>query len=128
LNDPISIVDPTGRYGILGALGAASVNAALQFGANLYLSRDFIRSLKCINVVDVAVSFAAGGAGPTFLSNVLRGKLGPWAIKPIENILLWTTVSLPTGLSVKQMLPDVAFGDECEGMGVGKALGHYFTS
>lgn len=114
LGDPINATDPKGGYGLVGATGSASFNAAMQFGAQLRLTHDFWRALKCINVVDVGVSAVVGALGPTFVGNVLRGKLGPFAIKYIENVVMWTTVSLPTGESIKQVLPGYVFGNECE--------------
>ncbi len=122
LADPVNAADPKGEYGLIGALGAAAFNASLQFGANLWLTGDIRQSLKCINVVDVAVSAVVGGVGPTFVGNVLKGKLGPFAIKYIENVAIWATVSLPTGWSIKQVLPDYTFGDECEKSPLAKAL------
>ncbi len=121
-SNPVNVIDPEGQYGLTGVLGGIAFNASVQLIANVYLTNDFRRSLECINVTDVAVSGLLGGIGPTFIGNILLGKLGPFAVRYLDNVAIWVTLSLPTGFSVKQILPDAVFGDDCESSPLGRIL------
>ena len=100
LGDPVNTIDPKGEFGLLGVAGGAAFSAFIQWGAQFYFSRDYYQALKCIDVVEVAVSAVIGGVGPTFFGNILGGQLGPLAVKKIENIAIFATLSLPVGFSL----------------------------
>ena len=125
-NNPVNKCDPTGEFGIAGAIGGAAFNFGFQFFSNLYLSGgDFGRSLRCINLVDVAISGAMGAIGPSFLRNVVRGKPGPGGLTRGQNAYLYFSRSLPVGFVAKTAAPDLEISDldsescdqdECKGL------------
>ena len=57
LNDPVNLIDPTGEYGIVGALIGAAVEVGVQYATN---GQDF----KKIDWGDVAVSALVGAVAP----------------------------------------------------------------
>ena len=120
-NDPANKIDPTGQFGIAGAVGGAAFNFAVQFGAAYYMSGfDWKTALKCVNWTDVLVSAAVGAAGPTFLGNVVLGKVDPASeLTRAANTAIWSTLSVPVGFSLKQITPDFRFGNKCECQGLG---------
>jgi hypothetical protein len=126
--NPVSMVDPTGEFGIPGALGAAGFNFGTQFLTNLYLSDgDWRRALKCVDFGDVLISGALGFVGPSFLSNVLGGKAGPAGLTAAQNRQIYFTKSLPAGFFLKKGSPPLRAGDDCEcqGLSLGNLLGAF---
>ena len=126
LNNPITLVDPTGEYGLVGALGGAALNASVQFAAGYAASDgDWRRALRCINLVDVAISGAVGALGPTFLGNVVFGKTGPYGFSRAKDLAILAGVSFPAGLAAKKFAPDFRIGDacECDGLELSGLLG-----
>jgi RHS repeat-associated protein len=126
--NPVSKVDPTGEFGIGGALGAAGFNFGTQFLTNLYLTDgDWRRALKCVDVGDVLISGALGFIGPSFLSNVLGGKAGPAGLTAAQNRQIYFTKSLPAGFFLKKGSPPLRAGDDCEcqGLNLGNLLGAF---
>jgi RHS repeat-associated protein len=126
--NPVSKVDPTGEFGIAGAIGAAGFNFGTQFLTNLYLTDgDWRRALKCVDFGDVAVSGALGFVGPSFLSNVLGGKAGPAGLTAAQNRFIYLTQSLPAGFFLKKGTPPLRSGDDCEckGLTLGNLLGAF---
>jgi len=53
---PLTQSDPTGEFGLAGAIGAGLSSAGTQFLACQILGGNVSTCLKCINLVDVAVS------------------------------------------------------------------------
>jgi RHS repeat-associated protein len=126
--DPVNNVDPTGEFGIPGAAGAAAFNFGTQFLTNLYMTGgDWRRALKCVDFGDVAISAAFGFVGPSFLSNVLGGKVGPAGLTAAQNRQIYFTMSLPAGFFFKKGSPPLRFGDDCEcqGLSLGNLLGAF---
>lgn len=121
-NDPVNLIDPKGEYGLTGALGAAAFNFSVQLFSQYLLTGDFYQALQCINVVDIAISAVVGAIGPSFIANVLRGKIGPYTQKRIEEVLLWGMWSVPYGWALKEALPDYVFGDKCEKSSLARIL------
>lgn len=121
-------MDPTGEFGIGGALGAAGFNFGTQFLTNLYLTDgDWRRALKCVDFGDVFISGALGFMGPSFLSNVLGGKAGPAGLTAAQNRQIYFTKSLPAGFFLKKGSPPLRAGDDCEcqGLNLGNLLGAF---
>ncbi len=115
LNSPLAFTDPTGEYGVVGAIGGAAFNFGVQFGVGFYASGgDWERALRCINLADVAISAAVGAIAPTAVGNVLGGKAGPWALTRAQNTALWLLGALPGGYAAKRIAPDFRIGSECE--------------
>jgi RHS repeat-associated protein len=124
--NPVSKIDPTGEFGIGGALGAAGFNFGTQFLTNLYLTDgDWRRALKCVDFGDVLISGALGFVGPSFLSNVLGGKAGPAGLTAAQNRQIYFTKSLPAGFFLKKGSPPLRTGNDCEcqGLNLGNLLG-----
>jgi RHS repeat-associated protein len=131
--DPISYLDPTGNYGVVGFLGAASFNLGMQIGGAMLQGADFGTALKCVNVIDVLASGAMGAIGPSFISQILLKKPGEFAAK---NGLGWGYEyfqyfgrAQPAGFAIKKAMPDIrAGGDDCEcsKYTFGGALGELF--
>jgi RHS repeat-associated protein len=68
--NPISNIDPSGEFGIAGAIGGAVVNAAIQASLNYFVGGGSVAdSLKCIDLRKVMTSAAIGFVGPTMLGN-----------------------------------------------------------
>lgn len=131
--DPVLLSDPTGNYGVVGFLGAATFNLALQVGGAMLQGADLGTALKCVNLVDVVVSGAMGAIGPSFISQVLLRKPGAFAAK---NGLGWGYEyfqyfgrAQPAGFAIKKAMPDIRAGGidcECEKYTFGGALGELF--
>jgi RHS repeat-associated protein len=124
--NPQALIDPTGEYGVVGALGGAAFNFGAQFAAGYYASGgDWALALKCINLVDVAISGAVGAVFPTFVGNVVGGKAGPYGLSRATNAAIWAFVALPGGYAAKKAAPDFRIGSDCDcaGLGLTNALG-----
>lgn len=127
-NDPVSKVDPTGEFGLGGALGAAAFNFGTQFLTNLYLADgDWRRALKCVDFGDVLISGTLGFIGPSFISNVLGGKAGPAGLTAAQNRQIYFTKSLPAGFLLKRGSPPLRMGNncECQGLSFGNLVGAF---
>jgi RHS repeat-associated protein len=122
--DPLSKIDPTGEFGIAGAVGGAAVNAAIQFGLNYYAGGGSAAdAAKCVDFRKVITSAALGAAGPTVLGNkvipVLASQFGKkvgveFGMKPIA-ATMGTGVLLNTLTGMSESPPLHFFGaDECE--------------
>jgi len=73
--DPVNLVDPTGEFGLPGALGAFGFELAMQVGLNRLCGRDFYD----IDVGDLAAATVAGLVVPPGFKQLMRLKraLGP---------------------------------------------------
>ena len=116
---PLSYVDPTGEYGLPGAVGAAAFNLGLQIGGAMFQGADFWTAAKCVNLVDVAVSGAMGAIGPSFISQIVLRKPGALAAKSGlgwgYEYFQYFGRALPAGFAIKKAMPDIrAGGDDCE--------------
>jgi len=110
--NPLSYNDPTGEFGLPGAIAGALFNFGVQFFSNMYLSGgDFWRSLKCINLVDVAISGAMGAIGPTFGKNIWQGVPGPGGLTRGQNAYIYATRAVPVGFVAKTAAPDLTPSD-----------------
>jgi hypothetical protein len=118
-NNSVNFIDPEGLYGIPGAIGGATLNFSIQFGANLILTKgDLQKSLKCIDWMDVGISAAMGAIGPTFLANIVGGKAGPYGLTWAKNAEWYFSTSLPTGSLLKIAMPRLTIGNDCECQGL----------
>ena len=101
----LKYTDPAGLIGLLGAIGAGGFNLFTQFSTNFILTGDIGRSLRCINLTDVAVSAVVGAVAPSLFSNVILGKPGPGGLTRSQSAyicLLYTSPS-PRDLSTSRM-------------------------
>lgn len=108
--------DPTGLYGPGGAAAGAIVNALGQFLLNLRESgNDIGRSLRCVNLSNVAISAAMGALGPTFLQQFVKGMPGPWLstfqLPALGERIIYVEVWLPLGGGIKKAAPDLTTSD-----------------
>ncbi|WP_377160792.1 RHS repeat domain-containing protein [Roseateles sp. UC29_93] len=123
--DPASLIDPTGEFGIPGAVGGALVNGGIQFAVNYYLGGgNAADAARCVDFRKVITSAAVGFAGPTLLGNklipmgatrFLGKKVGvEYALGSVAKTMgLGTTLNTLTSLS--EQPPLHFFGaDECE--------------
>jgi uncharacterized protein RhaS with RHS repeats len=62
-NRPTVAVDPTGEFGLIGAAAGAGINLGMQMGTCMALEGTFSTCLKCVDVLDVALSGVAGAMG-----------------------------------------------------------------
>ncbi len=115
-SNPTFFTDPTGQYGLGGALGGAAFNFAFQFGTNyFYGGRDAGKAFRCIDVNDVLISAAVGAVAPTLLANAVLRKPGPFGHTAMKNFVLFATASLPGGAALKHFAPERPIGgDACE--------------
>jgi hypothetical protein len=68
--NPVSYVDPTGEFGIPGAIGGAIVNSSIQFGLNYFVGGgSLLDAARCMDLRKVITSAAMGFVGPTLLGN-----------------------------------------------------------
>jgi RHS repeat-associated protein len=114
MGNPVRYIDPTGEFGIPGALAGGLLNFGTQLAMNWYASGDLSTALKCIDYGDVAVSAAAGLLGPTLLSNVIRGAPGPWGLTRAQSAVSYGSTFLPGSAAFKLAIPPLRFGDDCE--------------
>jgi len=111
-NDPTNQTDPFGLYGFAGAAGAATTSAFLQLIANLdQTGGDLGRSLRCVNLTNVAVSGLLGIVGPTLGQQLIRGIPGPFNIPRYAEALIYFGTVAPLGTITKVAVPDYALGD-----------------
>ncbi len=68
--NPISFADPTGEFGVPGALGGAGFSIGIQMVTCSLLGGDLAQCLKCINFTDVGISAVMGAIAPTWIGNV----------------------------------------------------------
>ncbi|MCI5180814.1 MAG: RHS repeat-associated core domain-containing protein, partial [Candidatus Electrothrix sp. AW3_4] len=121
-NNPVSLVDPTGEYGLWGAVGGAVIGGIGQFGLNTWAANgDYGRAARCTNITNIAISSVVGALGPTFLKNVIRGKPGPYKeLTRWPNTYLYGSLSLPAGTSAKIAIPAwrpfESANDNCEAL------------
>jgi RHS repeat-associated protein len=72
---PQTRVDPTGEFGVGGAIGGAAVNFSGQVAAQLYSNGgDLGQALRCVNFNNVVISGAAGFVGVTATEVLRKGK------------------------------------------------------
>lgn len=118
--NPVNFTDPTGEYGLPGAIIGAGLNAWIQFGANFYISGDFYQSVRCIDLGDVAISGFLGFIGPGFIPAA-----GPGGLTAGQNSYIYFTKVLPASFAFKRLSPRTGYGDDCEcaGLSLGNALG-----
>lgn len=89
----------------MGPLGGAGFNLLLQLGSNWVVSDDIGKALRCIDYVDVAISGAIGAVGPTFWTNLVKGKVGPGEATCFTDTYLCLATSLPDGYAAKKITP-----------------------
>lgn len=130
--NPILYIDPTGEFGLGGALGGAAFSVIMQMSVCHALGGDFTTCLKCINLVDVGISAAMGFAFPTWLGNAgkdllfftrtkkilsdLGGPaLGGMAGYGLKNSIKGATESTIIGSSLKRLSPNIQYDcdDKC---------------
>jgi RHS repeat-associated protein len=131
--DPVNLIDPTGEFGIPGAVAGAAGSVAIQMTTCFLLGGDPLTCLKCINLVDVAISAVAGAVAPTLLTDVLRGfpkyrkakrsltalggpALGGLATNQYKNTLIDYGKATTASAVAKMVMPSYQIGceDECE--------------
>ena len=113
-SNPTFFTDPAGQYGLPGALAGAAFNLSLQFGTNFaFNGGNATSALRCIDLADVAISAALGAVAPTFFSNILRGKPGPFGHTRLQNFKLFVPAFLG-GAAAKRLAPEYPIGDPCE--------------
>ena len=61
--NPVSLVDPTGEIALLGAAAGVGLNLGAQVGTCILLGGDLMTCLKCVDMLDVALSGVAGAMG-----------------------------------------------------------------
>ena len=145
--NPLSMVDPTGEYGIFGAAGGAAFSVGWQMSWCLGLGGDLAACLKCLDWNDVAISAGVGAVAPTLLGNVIGGRialsgtqgaltrLGGPGLGNIASSTLrretenWAT-GMATGTATKALAPSRRLGcdDECAKYSPGKPVMGIFTS
>jgi hypothetical protein len=69
----VNLVDPTGEFGIGGAIGGAGFSMFSQTALCFAMGGDIATCLRCINWVDVGISAVAGAVAPTFFKDILFG-------------------------------------------------------
>ncbi len=74
--NPLFRTDPEGLFGPGGVIGGAAVSSLMQFEICRQLGGNAATCIKCVNLVDVALSAGMGFVAPTWLGNVGRGLLG----------------------------------------------------
>jgi RHS repeat-associated protein len=112
--NPTLFIDPTGMYGWIGALGGAASNLSLQFLTNLASNGgDAANALYCVDLADVAISAAVGAVAPSFFSNVLGGKPGPFGHTRLQNFKLFIP-AFAGGAAAKKLAPEYPIGDPCK--------------
>jgi hypothetical protein len=72
--NPTSYIDPTGEFGVAGALAGAGINLGMQVATCMSLGGKLSTCLKCVDVLDVAISGVAGALG-FGTRQVLKGQL-----------------------------------------------------
>ena len=115
-NAPTNYTDPSGLYGPGGAAAGAAVSLLGQLALNLNQSGGNIgRSLRCVNLSNVAISAAMGALGPTFLQQFVKGTPGPWLsgfqLPSWGERIIYAEVWLPLGGLTKQAASDITAGD-----------------
>lgn len=69
--NPLSLTDPTGQYGIGGAMGGIVVNGTLQAALLHYWGgADWEQAARCIDLNKVIISSLMGLVGPTVMDGV----------------------------------------------------------
>ena len=110
--NPLSYVDPTGEYGVGGAVGGAIFSTGMQIVTNFFATGgDVKRSLLCIDLADIALSAALGAAGPTALGDIVlkknavaiaqRGGVLTAGQIRAQNVLTYATKVQPTSVATK---------------------------
>jgi uncharacterized protein RhaS with RHS repeats len=130
--NPMSYIDPTGEYGVPGAVGGAATSITIQVGICIALGGDLVQCLKCINVVDVGISAAMGAVAPTWLGDVRKAYtglkqaqktmaalggpgLGGVPAQALRETVKGAAASTASGTAIKATVPgaQVACEDEC---------------
>jgi RHS repeat-associated protein len=104
---PYSVVDPEGRFGVVGALGAGGMNLITQVGVNWYANGgNLTQAVRCVNWTNVAISSAFGFVGAGAL-DIVRGRatLGAYgasmatgaAFKTVANTAMGGPVRIESG-------------------------------
>lgn len=100
-NAPGELVDPTGEFGIGGAIGGALTNAGAQMFFYKKYGRDgrglsYPEALRCVNLTSVAISGAIGFAGASLADVLLRGvSIGRYG----ASVATGTAIKLPANIS-----------------------------
>jgi RHS repeat-associated protein len=119
-NAPVNYNDPTGLYGPGGAAAGAAISAIGQAILNAQQGANIGRSLRCVNMTNVALSAAMGALGPTFTQQFVRGTPGPWLsgfpLPPWGERIIYAEVWAPLGGGVKKAAPDITIGDILRGL------------
>jgi hypothetical protein len=78
------MIDPTGELSLPGAAIGIGLNLIAQVGTCLALGGDFATSLKCVDLLDIALSWVKGAMGMERLAlqkfgETLRKRLRRWS-------------------------------------------------
>lgn len=101
--NPLSYVDPAGKYGVGGAIFGAGLNVAIQAGLNYAATGDLSRSLLCLDLADIALSAALGAAGPG-LGNLIKNPAKGAVFTRRENAFLYMFMVQPASMGSKRVL------------------------
>jgi RHS repeat-associated protein len=117
--NPVSLVDPSGEFGVFGAIGGAAFNVGFQMLVQG-------KSWKCVDLKDVAISGLVGFIAPGWLGigRYGVGLGGPIAAYAADvgattaGLLVEQSFPTATGIAIKQGLKRIArpitIGSECE--------------
>lgn len=128
--NPLGFVDPTGEYGIAGAIIGAGFNTISQVGLNLLASDfDWRRSLLCVDLADIVLSAALGAAGPG-LGNVVKKSAEGAIFTQSQNIFLYAFMIQPVSvgskrtfnLRVDDLIDEECNDNQCEELAIPEAL------
>ncbi|MBI3155257.1 MAG: hypothetical protein HYZ20_07590 [Burkholderiales bacterium] len=111
--NPVSYVDPTGEYGVGGAVAGGLINFGVQFGTAWRIGGDWKLALRCVNWTDVAMSAGMGFIGPS-LGQIARGVRGPYGYSVGDDVFQYVARADPAGFAAKKVLPDFRLADDCE--------------
>ena len=111
--NPVSYVDPTGEYGVGGAVAGGLINFGVQFGTAWRIGGDWKLALRCVNWTDVGMSAGMGFIGPS-LGQIARGVRGPYGYSAGVDVFQYLARAVPAGFAAKKVLPDFRLADDCE--------------
>jgi RHS repeat-associated protein len=125
--NPVNFVDPTGEFGIGGAIGGAGFSMFSQTALCLAMGGDMVTCLKCINWVDVGISAVAGAIAPTFLKDIV---LGYNKTKKYRETLKHYGKAVAGSSTAKILAPSyrIKCEDECTPYQIGKGATSIITS
>jgi RHS repeat-associated protein len=75
--NPLQLVDPTGEFGVVGAVAGAGINLGAQVGTCMALGGSFSTCMKCVDVLDVALQVIKGQLNLARSAAALTSVMGP---------------------------------------------------